>query len=290
MTKSRLTNDPAPWIRNQIEAFVASGENSLMNQENDPAWGKPLVGFSRGDDPIYVRFKEDIGAFYLTPYEIFTKTFPALKVTADELTVISWVLPHAEQTKKGLRKETRLPSERWARARKYGEEVNIKLRTHLVAKLAEAGYEAVAPLLSALWESKTSDRYGLSSTWSERHAAYASGLGTFGLCDGLITPVGKAMRVGSVVARISVPATQRPYTDHHAYCLYFSKGVCGKCVERCPAGAVSREKGHDKVKCRAYVDETKGYVISQFGFEAYACGFCQVGVPCESGLPVKDSG
>jgi epoxyqueuosine reductase QueG len=30
---------------------------------------------------------------------------------------------------------------------------------------------------------------------SERHAAYAAGLGTFGLCDGLITSVGKAVRV-----------------------------------------------------------------------------------------------
>ena len=100
MTKVAQMDDVASWVRDHIEAFVASGENSLKNQENDPAWGKPLVGFSRGDDPIYVWFKEDIGVFYLTPHEIFTKTFTSLNTAADELAVISWVLPHAEQTKR----------------------------------------------------------------------------------------------------------------------------------------------------------------------------------------------
>lgn len=288
MKKDEQSDDVTSWVRDRIEGFVASGENTLKNQQNDPAWGKPLVGFSRADDPIYAWFKEDIGSFYLTPHEIFSKTFPSVNVTPEELTVISWVLPHAEPTKRDHRKETTHPSERWARARKYGEDFNIKLRKHLVDSLTERGCQAVAPLESPLWKQQISERYGLSSTWSERHAAYAAGLGTFGLCDGLITPVGKAMRAGSVIARFSVPPSERPYTDHRAYCLYFSKGICGKCVDRCPANAISREKGHDKEKCRVYVsDVTKEYVVSHFGFESYACGFCQVGVPCESGIPVK---
>jgi len=81
-----------------------------------------------------------------------------------------------------------------------------------------------------------SERYGFASAWSERHVAYASGLGTFGLCDGLITPKGKAMRCGSVAAQIQVPPTPRPYQDHHAYCLHFSQGSCGLCITRCPSG------------------------------------------------------
>ena len=60
-------------------------------------------------------------------------------------------------------------------------------------------------MLFSQWARVTSDRFGFASTWSERHAAYASGLGTFGLSDGLITPRGQAMRCGSVVARIAVP-------------------------------------------------------------------------------------
>ena len=33
----------------------------------------------------------------------------------------------------------------------------------------------------------------------------------------------------------------------------------------------------------------KEYVTSHFGFEAYACGLCQTGVPCESRIPLPDA-
>ncbi|MBW2039228.1 MAG: epoxyqueuosine reductase [Deltaproteobacteria bacterium] len=271
-----------------MKSFInKSPENSLKNEKNDKAWADPLVGFSSGDDPLYQEFKEHVGSFHWTPLEMFTKTFPWLKVAPDQLTVISWVLPHTNATISDNRKETVYPSERWARARIYGEGVNEKLRRHVVATLQGSGYEAVAPMLSPFFERKTSERYGFASTWSERHTAYASGLGTFGLCDGLITPRGKAMRCGSVVARIKIPPTNRPYNDHHAYCLFFTKGLCGECIRRCPVGAIT-EAGHDKVKCRDYLRPvTADYVRSHFGFEGYGCGLCQTDVSCESKIPTE---
>jgi epoxyqueuosine reductase QueG len=280
--------DPAVWLETTIKSFInKSPENSLKNEKNEKAWADPIVGFSRGDDPLYQFYKEDIGAFYWTPLEIFNKTFPQLKVAPDQLTVISWVLPHTDATKSDNRKQTVYPSETWARARIYGEEVNDKLRKHVVATLQELGCEAVAPMLSPLWKWEMSKRYGFASTWSERHAAYASGLGTFGLCDGLITPKGKTMRCGSVIARIKIPSTKKPYTDHHAYCLFFSKGTCGKCIQCCPVGAIT-ETGHDKVECEKHLQTTRDYVRSHFGFEGYGCGLCQTGVPCESKIPTEN--
>ena len=216
---TKTGSDLARWIEKSIKDFVASGENSLRNEENEIAWGEPLVGFSRGDDPLYAQLKSMIGGFYWEPIDIFHLTYPEADVRPEEITVISWVLPQTEATKADNRKETLFGSERWVRARKFGEEFNVKLRAHLVQALREAGYEAIAPSQSPLFGVKMSQAYEMASTWSERHAAYVSGLGTFGLCDGLITPVGKAMRCGSVVARISIPATARPYKDHHAYCL-----------------------------------------------------------------------
>jgi epoxyqueuosine reductase len=280
--------DPSGWLENLIESFVTeSPENSLGNRMNDKAWAKPLVGFSAGNDPLYQFYKSDIGDFYWTPLEIFLKTFPSSKVTAGQLTVISWVLPQSEATKADNRRQTKYPSERWARARVQGEGVNNKLRKIVVSSLHEKGFRAVAPMLSLLWKQKTSKHYGLASTWSERHAAYASGLGTFGLCDGLITPRGKAMRCGSVVADIKIPPTRRLYSDHHEYCLYFSKGTCGKCIQRCPAGAISRV-GHDKIKCRDYLHNVvEDFVKSNYGFNSYGCGLCQTGVPCESKIPAE---
>ena len=275
------------WVEAIIKDFInLSPENTLKNAGNDKAWADPLVGFSRGDDPLYQSYKEHVGAFHWTPLEIFSLAFPESEVVAGELTVISWILPQTEETKESLRKETLQPSDAWARARIFGEEVNVKLRQHVVDTLRAAGVDAVAPMLFPQWKMTMSERFGFASTWSERHAAYAAGLGTFSLCDGLITPKGKAMRAGSVVARLQIPPTPRPYTDHHAYCLFFTQGTCGKCIDRCPAGAVSKS-GHDKAKCMAYLQVTRTFVTSHYGFEGYGCGFCQSGVPCESRIPVS---
>ncbi len=279
------------WISKIISDFTGSSENSLKSEPDEPAWDEPLVGFSRGDDPLYVQLKEQIGAFYWTPFEIFEDTFPDCGATPGELTVIAWVLPQTKPTKLDNRKETRFPSERWARSRKYGEEFNVKLRTHVVASLGNQGHEALAPQLSPLWGMRVSEKYGLCSTWSERHAAYAGGLGTFGLCDGLITPAGKAMRCGSVIARVVVPPTPRPYENHTAYCLFLAEGTCGKCIERCPAGAITKE-GHNKLKCQTYVDSvTADYVKRNFDLDkTYGCGLCQTKVPCESQIPRAKGG
>lgn len=286
--QDQASQELAVRIREVIEDFVASSpENTLQNQANDKAFKDPLVGFCRGDDPLFESLKEHVGPFHWTPAEIFEHTFPGSGAAPEDLTVISWVLPHIKATKEDNRREREFPAERWARGRIFGEKVNEKLRKLVEGVLMEKGLAAVAPALSPNFERKTSEKYGFASTWSERHVAHVCGLGTFGLCDGLITPRGKAMRLGSVVVRARIPQTVRPYHDPHAYCLFFSQGICGKCVARCPAGALS-EKGHDKVKCRQYIRPvSEEYVKAHYGFEGYGCGLCQTGVPCESKIPTR---
>lgn len=286
MNPSKPDHELKIWIAAFIREYCQSEQNSLRSKVNDRAWDEPLVGFSSGDDPLYEAFKQYVGPFHWTPREIFSETHPGMDVEPQELSVVCWVLPQTEQTKADNRHETAFPAEPWARSRIYGEAFNDHLRESVVGALAERGIPALAPLLSPLWLRVKSERYTFASTWSERHAAYASGLGTFGLCDGLITARGKAMRVGSVVARIRVPSTPRPYVDHQAYCLFFADGTCGKCIERCPVDAIS-EAGHDKVKCRSHLARTEDYVRAKFGFEGYGCGLCQTGVPCESEVPVS---
>jgi epoxyqueuosine reductase len=278
--------DPAEWLTSLITEYVVkSPSNSIRIQENEKAWAEPLVGFSRGDDSIFQSYKEHVGPFHFTPLEIFNLSFPEVAVKPEELSVIAWVLPHTESIKADLRKQKTTPSEKWIRARIYGEEFNEGLRKYVADTLTKSGYPAISPVLTKNYKMGNSERYGMASTWSERHAAYASGLGTFGLCDGLITSKGKAIRCGAVVARIQVAATPRPYQDHHAYCLFYAKGICGMCTTRCPAGAVTKS-GHNKMACSKQCNATAEYADKQLGLKGYGCGFCQTGVPCESQIPV----
>ena len=279
----------AAWIEAVIRDFIEdSPENTLQGPFQEKAFENPLVGYASGADPIFESYKQVVASYHWTPLEIFRLTFPNISVTPEELTVISWILPQTAATKADNRRQSTYPAERWARARIFGEQVNVKLRQLVVDALQKEGCAAVAPMLSPSWERKKSDQYVFASTWSERHMACAAGLGTFGLSDGLITPRGKAMRTGSVVARVKIEPSPRPYDDHNAYCLFFSQGICGNCIPRCPVGALS-EKGHDKLKCLQHLKPASAdYVKANYGFDGYGCGLCQTGVPCESKIPTEE--
>jgi epoxyqueuosine reductase QueG len=275
------------WVQGIIRHFIdTSGENSMQTGDGEPAWDSALVGFASGADPIWQQYKEYVGAFHWTPWEVFNQHRQEENVSAEQLTVISWILPQRSLVRKTNRRARTYPSEEWARIRVHGEAFNASLRNHVADRLEEAGHPAIAPMLVPNWTIVKSRRFSYASSWSERHAAHAAGLGTFGLCDGLITARGKAMRAGSVVAKVALEPTPRPYTDHQAYCLFFAEGTCGKCIDRCPVRAIT-EAGHDKEKCRQHLTRARKYVKKTYKFEGYGCGLCQVGVPCEAGIPVK---
>ena len=270
----------AGWMVETVAGFCGSTRNSLGMAEEEPAFAAPLVGFAAGGDPLFEELKQHVGPSHWTPAEAFELAYPGLAISAGELSVVSWILPHTQQTRRDNRRQTSLPAERWARAKYVGEQFNVALREHVVATLGRAGIAAVAPTRLPHWTMAA-----VTSNWSERHIAYAAGLGTFGLCDGLITPLGKAMRCGSIVAQLRLAATPRPYSDHHAYCDFFSEKHCAVCVERCPVGAIT-EQGHDKARCHAYLEQVRHeFIEPHFGFSTDACGLCQTKVPCESRIP-----
>jgi len=282
------------WLESTIKGFIQDlSNNNLASDKMEsewstrPGWAEPLVGFANGADQIFESYKEHVGEFHWTPAEIFAQEYPDVSVTASDLTVISWILPQTPLTKGEHRLSKKIPCENWIRSRIFGEKTNEALRRNMVEILNQAGYPALAPVLTPEWKIKRSEHFWLASKWSERHAAYAAGLGTFGLCDGLITPVGKAMRTGSVIARIDIAPSERPYTDHRAYCLFFSENACGDCIKRCPAGALTKKGLHHKEKCNNYIqDVVAEHTKENFGFPGRGgCGLCQTGVPCESKIP-----
>ncbi len=277
------------WLSSLIREYTLNApENSLGLESGEKAFDAPLVAFSRGDDRLYTFYRQHIGSFYLTPLDFFEHHFPHICCTAEELTIISWILPSTAKTREEQAAQKKFPSERWARTRAMGEDFNISLRNHVVDELIKKDMHALAPMLSPIWSRSDQGDYAPCSNWSERHAAYAAGLGTFGLCDGLITPVGKAVRVGSVIAKVEIEPSARPYDHHQASCLHFTDRGCQACIDRCPVNAIS-EKGHDKKRCMQYTEHTMNeYIKAQYGLDTYACGLCQAGVPCTSGIPEEE--
>ncbi|MDR1920763.1 MAG: hypothetical protein LBS31_03350 [Candidatus Adiutrix sp.] len=268
--------------------FMSGPENDAgMPAGPEPAYEPPLLGVAAGDDPLWLTFKAAVGPEHWTPLEAFRQAFPG-EAAAENLSVLCWILPQTEATLRDQRAAGRHPCERWARNRHQAQPKVVEgLARFLLQRLDEAGIRALAPDLLPAWQWVDSARFVISSRWSQRHAAFAAGLGTFGLCDGLITPLGKAMRCGSLVAELKLPVSPRPYAGIYDYCLFYNSGGCGRCIKRCPGGAISKA-GHDKALCKDYLyGRNKSYITSTWPdlSGAYACGLCQAGVPCERGIP-----
>jgi epoxyqueuosine reductase len=284
---------PAEYIIHEIKSFVVKSPlNRMPTSENDILFDEPLVQFADGTDPIFTDYKTIIGADHLTPREALAlseKKDP--KEITGRISVISWILPIAEATRKSNRLETRGPSRYWSHTRYYGEQFNDAVRHHVVDLLKGMGYPAVAPALPGGVLKVLRGEKGMYSNWSERHIAYAAGLGTFSLSDGFITERGIAHRCGSVVTSLEVHSSPRTATGPYSNCLSYIGEKCGVCIKRCPAGAIT-EKGHDKVKCQEHlrsIGYTPQQVKSDYDVKStvLGCGLCQTKVPCEDKNPTK---
>jgi len=290
--------DTAAILEKAIKEYVAtSPANRLESLDGGRIFDEPLVGFADGDDPIFEDYKKIIGDFHLTPWEALAKHL-ASKGNSQEhmsaVSVISFILPITYDTRLSLRKETMVPSLRWNHTRWLGQNLINELSRYVVSLLEGLGYQAVAPELTDFFKLKNLPS-GYISNWSQRHIAYAAGLGTFSLNDGFITPKGMAMRCGSVVTDAKIPPTPRIYKDHLANCLFYNDGSCRRCAERCPAGAIS-QRGHDKNKCLEFLFIRQKEIVKELGREEgyigryLGCGLCQTKVPCEDRIPPKKRG
>ncbi|HEY8910221.1 MAG TPA: 4Fe-4S binding protein [Desulfosporosinus sp.] len=239
----------------------------------------PIVAFGAANDEYFNLLKQPvaIGEHFLLPQE----WLPQSK------TVMSFFLPFTEAVKQGNRRMMLWPSEEWLHGRIEGQAFMIKLCQYLNIELINSGYKSIVPSLDKRFWAKTklknssqladneTGTLSFTSNWSERHVAFVCGLGTFGLSKGLITRKGIAGRFGSIITELYLPPSKREYKSIYEYC-----SMCGACAKNCPVHAISIDKGKNHVKCSNFVDRTAEKYKPRYG-----CGKCQVGVPCESGLP-----
>ncbi len=259
--------------RIMLEAVASEFLSNLKENVLDSGrqiYNQPLFGYGDAGDPLFDEYKKAniVGEGFLAPCEWLK----------DAKSVISFFLPFTETVKSSNASDRTEPSVEWLHGRWEGQIIIDKLSQHLAAALKNAGFEAVIPSLDSRFRAyRNLNGLPLTSSWSERHVAYICGLGTFGLSKGLITERGIAGRFGSVVTTAPFEPSARKYREIYEYCT-----MCGACARRCPANAITVEKGKDQFVCQAFVEGTRAKYNPMYG-----CGKCQVSVPCQNGIPLK---
>ena len=236
----------------------------------------PLMAVGAAGDPIFELLKSDeaVGPMFMTPEE----WLPGAK------SVISFFLPFEERIiTANLGATAEIPPE-WLHGRIEGQTALNAMVVSLRDLLIESDCAAIIPTMDDRFESGRKPDFlsrdgeelpGYTSSWSERHVAYACGLGTFGLSRGLITKRGTAGRFGSIITDLPLAPDVRPYSRYDEYC-----NLCGECAARCPVGAIDVHKGKNMAVCAAFMQKCTEKYSPRYG-----CGKCNVGVQCATGVP-----
>jgi len=303
-------NQPCPVVRPDPERDVMDltpemcrllselPENSLSDFPGEHIFDSPVVGVADGDDPVFQEFRRVAGADHFLPRELLEQAAPDADLSA--VRVVSWALPFSE----GVRRSNRVdgfPSRLYSLARNNGGALIEHMTNRFASRLESRGAAVVVPASLEAYTAYRCPVHGFSSTWSERHVAFAAGLGQFGLSNALITPVGSNVRISSLVVNLPLPVSSRK-EDYRAPCLASGGETCSQCIPRCPVGAISAD-GMDKAKCYQMRQRIRDASLEVYERELHlipatlstsgrrrpgfslGCALCQCGVPCEGTAP-----
>ena len=268
MDKKRIIADAEEFTQSSPLNYVSDEVSLRQDLAGMRIFDPPVFSFGTANDELYARYKtaEVIGSHFLSPHE----WLPEAK------TVISFFLPYSEKIKSANSADYEWPADEWLHGRIEGQQFITELTAHILKLLSEAGYSSIAPSLDPRYRMGNAG-FKFTSNWSQRHVAFACGLGTFGLSKGIITKKGMCGCLGSVLTELELPVDSRRYEDIYEYC-----NMCGVCISHCPAKAISYKEGKKHTECSAFLDE-----VLKENNPRYGCGKCQVKVPCESGIPAK---
>ena len=279
MTKERIEN----WLGNRMKDHpgnVISADFAIRPElVGVHFFDEPLVGIGSAEDPLFDEYKKEgvIGPWHLSPKEWMPEAN----------TVVSVFFPFTEEVRRSNRETEGEPSAEWLHGRIEGQAFLADTMRELAAWMNEQNVPTLVPEQDERFQSVMGGQgitgyeninektYG--SRWSERHAAYVCGLGTFGLSKGIITEKGMAGRFGSLVTVMEAEPDVRKYSGLYDYCIF-----CGACIRRCPVQTISFEEGKKHPLCHQKLMQTKRDFAPRLG-----CGKCQTGVPCESRIPEK---
>ncbi len=255
-------------LRYVTALVVTDFRNALPEGDNLPIWDAPLVGIASASDPLFERFQdpEVVGPGHRLPHE----WLPGAQ------SIISIFLPFTKEITRNYTKGQRYSAIEFSSGKWNGSKFLNVVRRALLRFAEQHGATAVAPNIDPRYDSD-----GWLPFWSERHAAFAAGLGTFGLHQNFISEKGCLGRLCSVVTTLKLLPTTRTYTDIYGYCLYAFDASCHACIRRCPTGAVT-DVGKIPGRC-----EQHGNKEHFKGWGYGSCGHCSTLIPCSREIPAR---
>jgi len=270
MTKNKIITNAAKFTAESFGNYVSAETAISSKYVGIKIFDSPIFAFGCVDDELYIKYKSPdiIGNHFLTPSE----WLPTAK------TVISFFLPYTETIRLANARDYHWPADEWLHGRYEGQLFLKNFSAYIKQLLQEVGFESLIPVDDprfSVGDANTNSKF--TSNWSERHIAYACGLGTFGLSKGIITEKGMCGRFGSILTELDLPKDIRPYKEIYEYCT-----MCGVCIYHCPAQAISLAEGKNSLLCSAFLDK-----VREQNSPRYGCGKCQVNVPCETGRPIS---
>jgi epoxyqueuosine reductase QueG len=242
--------------------------NALPEGENLPIWDEPLIGIAAANDPLFERFQdpEVVGPGHRLPDE----WLPGAQ------SVISVFLPFTSHISRNYTKNQRYSALEFSSGKWNGSKFLNVVRRSLLRLAERHGGRAVAPNIDPRYDSD-----GWRPFWSERHAAFAAGVGTFGLHQNLITEKGALGRLCSIITTLQLVPTVRPYSEIYGYCQYAFDGSCHACIGRCPTGAIT-DTGKVPDRCETHGNKEH---FKEWGYGS--CGHCSTLIPCSRQIPAK---
>ena len=270
-------------LERQLAAFVAEEPGNRIEESyalrpeyvGTQIYEAPLIGCAAASDPLFAYMKERADIYG-----------PTLRLPEEWLpgavSVVSFFLPFSKAVRDSNRCDLSRPSDIWLHARVEGQAFLNQVATCLAELLRQAGGQVVIPAIdpafSVIRDPSRADRGEppYVSNWSERHAAFVAGLGTFSLSKHLITEKGVSGRFGSIITDLPLSVTPRPYTDPFEYCTF-----CGACRKRCAVNAIGPLEKDNRI-----CSDFQRQMLERFA-PRHGCGKCQLNVPCETCRPKK---
>jgi epoxyqueuosine reductase len=253
------------YTEEQIRDKIIDTINIIIEESNDSdtitKYRRPVIGFASADDPLYARASEIIGYDVLQPRDLLPEAE----------SVVSFFVPFDVATIKYARARQQISNREWSLG--YYE-LNLligKIMNRVVKELHAMGIKAASEPVTENY-----DHIELATKWPHKTSAYIAGVGTFGINRLIISPLGCAGRLGTVVFSEKVTPTQRPDQEN---CLYKREGKCGVCAKMCPSKAI-RYNSFNRFVCNLHDNTMRENPSAldrgDFNCSSGPCGFYRI--------------